>query len=73
MAIQSGQNVKLSIKEESAYGTAPAGNYSVIPFKSVSLSLAKTNHESAVITLLLVIFLLIYLTSQLMSKACELL
>tara|TARA_R110002020_G_scaffold49341_3_gene140394 strand:- start:2172 stop:3107 length:936 start_codon:yes stop_codon:yes gene_type:complete len=50
MAIQSGQNVKLSIKEESAYGTAPAGNYSVIPFKSVSLSLAKTNHESAVIT-----------------------
>ena len=50
MTIQSGQNVKLSIKEESTYGTAATGDYSIVPFKSVSLSLAKTNHESAVIT-----------------------
>ena len=51
MTIASGQNVKLSIQEEVTYGTAITdAAYSVFPFKSVNLSLAKTNHESGVIT-----------------------
>ena len=51
MPIANGQNVKLSIKEEATYGTAiDDAAYDVFPFKSVNLSLSKTNHESAVIT-----------------------
>jgi len=51
MPIANGQNVKLSIQEESTYGTAVTNvAYDVFPFKSVNLSLTKTNHESAVIT-----------------------
>jgi len=51
MPIANGQNVKLSIKEETTYGTAITNAaYDVFPFKSVNLSLTKTNHESAVIT-----------------------
>ena len=51
MPIANGQNVKLSIKEEATYGTAVTDSaYDVFPFKSVNLSLTKTNHESAVIT-----------------------
>ena len=51
MAIASGTNVVVGFKEETTYGTAATGtDYTIIPFKSASLSLAKTNHESAVIT-----------------------
>lgn len=51
MAIQSGQNTKLSIQEETTYGTAITdAAYDVVPFTSVNLTLAKTNFESAVIT-----------------------
>ena len=51
MPIANGQNVKLSIKEETTYGNAITdAAYDVFPFKSVNLSLTKTNHESAVIT-----------------------
>ena len=51
MAIASGTNVVVGFKEETTYGQEVAGtDYTVIPFKSASLSLAKTNHESAVIT-----------------------
>ena len=51
MAIASGTNVVVGFKEETAYGQEVAGtDYTIIPFKSASLSLAKTNHESAVIT-----------------------
>tara|TARA_R110002153_G_scaffold80034_9_gene203866 strand:- start:1483 stop:2418 length:936 start_codon:yes stop_codon:yes gene_type:complete len=51
MPIANGQNVKLSIKEEATYGTAITdAAYDVFPFKSVNLTLTKTNHESAVIT-----------------------
>ena len=51
MAIASGTNVVVGFKKEAAYGSEVAGtDYQIIPFKSASLSLAKTNHESAVIT-----------------------
>ena len=51
MPIANGQNVKLSIKEETTYGNAITdAAYDVFPFKSVNLSLTKTNHESGVIT-----------------------
>jgi hypothetical protein len=51
MTIASGTNVVVGFELESTYGTAATGNdYEIIPFKSASLSLAKTNHESAVIT-----------------------
>ncbi len=51
MAIASGTNVVVGFKKETAYGEEVAGtDYQIIPFKSASLSLAKTNHESAVIT-----------------------
>ena len=51
MPIANGQNVKLSIQEEATYGVAITdAAYDVFPFKSVNLSLTKTNHESAVIT-----------------------
>lgn len=51
MAIQSGQNTKLSIQEETQYGTAITNAaYSVVPFTSVNLSLTKAAHESNVIT-----------------------
>jgi len=51
MAIASGTNVVVGFKEETIYGEEVAGiDYTIIPFKSASLSLAKTNHESAVIT-----------------------
>ena len=51
MAIASGTNVVVGFKKETVYGEEVAGeDYQIIPFKSASLSLAKTNHESAVIT-----------------------
>ena len=51
MAIASGTNVVVGFKKETTYGTEATGtDYQIIPFKSASLSLAKTNHESAVIT-----------------------
>ena len=51
MAIASGTNVVVGFKKEAVYGEEVAGeDYQIIPFKSASLSLAKTNHESAVIT-----------------------
>ena len=51
MAIASGTNVVVGFKKEAAYGSEVAGtDYQIIPFKSASLTLAKTNHESAVIT-----------------------
>ena len=51
MTIASGTNVVVGFELESTYGTAATGNdYEIIPFKTASLSLAKTNHESAVIT-----------------------
>ena len=51
MTIASGTNVVVGFELEATYGTAATGNdYEIIPFKSASLSLAKTNHESAVIT-----------------------
>jgi len=51
MAIASGTNVVVGFKKEATYGSEVAGtDYQIIPFKSASLSLAKTNHESAVIT-----------------------
>ncbi len=51
MAIASGTNVVVGFKKETVYGEEVAGSdYQIIPFKSASLSLAKTNHESAVIT-----------------------
>ena len=52
MAIASGTNVVVGFKEETTYGVSAGSdaNYDIIPFKSASLSLAKTNHESAVIT-----------------------
>lgn len=52
MAIASGTNVVVGFKEETTYGVSAGAHadYDIIPFKSASLSLAKTNHESAVIT-----------------------
>jgi hypothetical protein len=51
MTIANGQNVKLSIQEETVYGTAITdAPYAIFPFNSVNLSLTKTNHESQVIT-----------------------
>ena len=52
MAIASGTNVVIGFREETTYGTSAgtSNDYDIIPFKSASLSLAKTNHESAVIT-----------------------
>lgn len=51
MAIASGTNVVIGMKKESTYGAVEAGtDYVIVPFNSVSLQLAKTNHESAVIT-----------------------
>ena len=52
MAIASGTNVVVGFKEEATYGVSAGAHadYDIIPFKSASLSLAKTNHESAVIT-----------------------
>lgn len=50
MGIASGQNTTLHIQEETSYGVAPSGNYTALGFASVSLALAKTNHESMVIT-----------------------
>ena len=51
MAIASGTNVVVGFKKEATYGSEVAGtDYQIIPFKSASLTLAKTNHESAVIT-----------------------
>lgn len=51
MTIASGTNVVVGFKKESAYGQEVAGtDYQIIPFKSASLSLAKSSHESAVIT-----------------------
>ena len=50
MAVASGQNVVIGMKAESQYGSVESGtDYVVVPFNSVSLSLAKTTHESAVI------------------------
>ena len=50
MAVASGQNVVIGMKAESTYGSVESGtDYVVVPFNSVSLSLAKTTHESAVI------------------------
>ena len=50
MAVASGQNVVIGMKAESDYGSVESGtDYVVVPFNSVSLSLAKTTHESAVI------------------------
>lgn len=50
MGIASGQNTTLYIQEEGTYGDTATGNYTQFPFKSVSLTLAKTNHESMIIT-----------------------
>jgi hypothetical protein len=50
MAIASGQNTTLSIKEETTYGTAATGNYTQLPFSTESLTFAKTNFESGIIT-----------------------
>jgi len=51
MAIASGTNVIVGFKKETTYGSEAAGtDYQIIPFKSASLSLAKSSHESAVIT-----------------------
>lgn len=54
MAIESGQTTKLSFKQEgtggSNYNSAASGDYTIIPFKSTSLALTKTNHESGIIT-----------------------
>lgn len=50
MAIASGQDSTLSIKEETTYGTAATGNFDTLPFSTESLTLAKTNFESGIIT-----------------------
>lgn len=51
MTIASGTNVVVGFKKETTYGSEVAGtDYQIIPFKSASLSLAKSSHESAVIT-----------------------
>lgn len=51
MTIASGANTKIFILEEASYGiNVDNANYKILPFKSSSLALSKTNHQSTNIT-----------------------